>query len=102
MTPVLAGRRSARYLNAVMYGCRTAIGGGSFALALALASGCGGAVEHKGDVPEAGRSHGGTRASKAGSSFGGSAGAGRAGASGSGGTVSTGGSLVDPEPVDAG
>jgi hypothetical protein len=75
---------------------------GSFALALALASGCGGAVAHNDDVPQAGRSHGGTHSSKAGSSFGGSAGAGRAGASGSGGAVSTGGSLMDPEPVDAG
>jgi len=76
---------------------------GSFALALALASGCGGAVAHNDDVPAAGRGQGGTRTSKAGSSFGGSAGLpGRAGSGGSGGVVSSGGSLIDPDPVDAG
>ena len=76
---------------------------GSFALALALASGCGGAVSHNDDTPSAGHGQGGTHTTRAGSSFGGSSGApGRAGSSGSSGDLSTGGSLVDPEPVDAG
>jgi hypothetical protein len=83
-----------------MLGCRTAIGVGSFALALGLASGCGGSVSRNNEVPS---THGGSSSShKAGSSSGGSSGlAGSAGTSG-GGDFSTGGSLVDPTPVDAG
>jgi len=76
---------------------------GSFALAAALAAGCGGAVSHNGDDAAAGQGPGGTRGSKAGSSFGGSSAApGRAGSSGSAGYVSAGGSLMDPDPVDTG
>ncbi len=90
-----------------MFGCRTAIGLGSFALALALAFGCGGSVVHNDDVPASTHSHGGTHMTKGGSSSGGSGGmggtgGGRAGAGGSSGSVSAGGSAMDPPPVDAG
>lgn len=103
MAPVLAGPRSARYPHAVMIGCRTAIGMGSMALVLALASGCGGAVAHNDGDPTAGQSVGGTRSSSAGASFGGSSGTlGRAGSNGNAGSVSAGGGLMDPDPVDSG
>jgi len=105
MTPVLAVPAFAGYLNAVMFGCRTAIGLGSFALALASASACGGAVAHNDDVPSAGQSHGGTHTAQAGSRSGGGGGGGatgRAGSGGSSGAVSAGGSLTDPPPVDEG
>lgn len=87
-----------------MFGCRTAIGLGSFALALVLASGCGGAVSHNDDVPASTHAHGGSNTAKAGSSGGGTGGTGggRAGAGGSSGSVSAGGGVMDPPPVDSG
>ena len=86
-----------------MFGCRTAIGLGYCALAFGLAFGCGGAVEHGGEVTSSGAGHGAVSAGGAGGSSAGTHGViGRAGSNGSAG-FGVGGSLVnDPPPVDAG
>jgi hypothetical protein len=73
-----------------MSGSRTAIGVGCCALALALAFGCGGAVEH-GDATAGGPGAAGTASGHAGAS------------SFAGATETTpDGGLVDPDPVDTG
>ncbi len=74
---------------------------GCCALALGLAFGCGGAVEHNDGSGAAGRSQGGSASGKAGAPSGLS---GRAGVSGaSAGTESMpDGGLVDPDPVESG
>jgi len=84
-----------------MFGSRTAIGVGCCTLALALALGCGGAVEHGDGTP--GETSGAGRASgHAGSSSVGGA-TGRAGSGGDIGTAAAGtGGLVDPEPIETG
>jgi len=84
-----------------MFGSRTAIGVGCCALALALAMGCGGAVEH-GDGTAGSPGVGGKTSGRAGatsvSGF-----TGRAGSGGNAGTETTpDGGLVDPDPVDTG
>ena len=85
-----------------MFGCRTAIGLGCYALAFGLAFACGGSVEHNGDT--VGPGTGGNASSKAGSrAVAGSAGSGRAGSGGYGGTETLpDGGLVDPDPIDTG
>lgn len=88
-------------VNFVMLGCRTAIGAGSCALALAMAFGCGGSTAHNPDgdgvPPLAGQSG---SVSKAGNAAGGSSS--RAGSSGAGGNeVPTGGATMDPPPIDS-
>jgi hypothetical protein len=84
-----------------MLGCRTAIGVGSCALALATAFGCGGSTSHnpEGDEPfsTAGQSSTAGRGSSAGG--GNSSRAGSAGAGGSG-TPQSGGAGMDPPPID--
>src|SRR5688500_8351024 len=84
------------YLNRVMLGCRSGIGAGYCALALALVFGCGGAVTHSNgeDEPGAGTSNP-TQAGRGGSAAGGSTSvAGMPGRAGAGGK-----SVDEPEPV---
>lgn len=84
-----------------MFGSRTAIGVGCCALALALAIGCGGAVEH-GDGGAGSPGVGGKAAGRAGASSV-SGFTGRAGSAGYAGTeVAPDGGLVDPDPVETG
>ena len=89
------------YLSDVMFGCRTAIGLGCYALAFGVALGCGGSVEQ--NDGGAGPGSGGNASSKAGSG----AVAGSPGRAGSGGyagteTLPNNGGSVEPEPVDTG
>lgn len=83
-----------------MFGCRTAIGAGCYALAFGLAVACGGSVEH--NDGSAGPGTGGGASSKAGAR----SGAGTPGRAGSGGYAGTetlpDGGLVDPEPIETG
>ena len=83
-----------------MFGCRTAIGLGCYALAIGVAWGCGGSVEH--NDGSAGPDPGGSGSSKAGSRAVAGSGS-RAGSGGNAGTqtLPDGGS-VEPEPIDTG
>jgi hypothetical protein len=89
------------YLSDVMFGCRTAIGLGCYALAIGVAFGCGGSVEHN-DGSAGPPGPGGSGSSKAGSR----AVAGSACRAGSGGNAGTqtlpDGGSVEPEPIDTG
>jgi len=86
-----------------MFGCRTAIGVACSTLALVLASGCGGAVEHGDGTPAAGASQGGQTVGRAGAAPGGTRNYGGGGTGGStAGAVSAGGTIMDPDPVDTG
>jgi hypothetical protein len=84
-----------------MFGCRTAIGVGWCALALALAVGCGGATEHGGAQAAAGdTSSGGSAVGRSGSGSGGTS-IGRAGTANSGGSSMDAGPM-ERDPVDSG
>ena len=85
-----------------MFGCRTAIGVGCCALALAWAFGCGGATEHGGAVGASGSTgQGGSATPRAGSSTGGSSDMPSAGKPGSGGSTMDAGP-IERDPVDSG
>jgi hypothetical protein len=85
-----------------MFGCRTAIGVGCYALACALAVGCGGAVEHGDGSAAGGLGEGGKASGRAGATSV-SGNPGRAGSGGHAGTESLpDGGLVDPDPVETG
>jgi hypothetical protein len=87
-----------------MYGCRTLIGVGCFALSCAFVVGCGGAVVHGDpDVDGSSGSGQGGGGGRSGASSGGSKNPGRAGAAGTSGAAgSAGKGIVDPDPVDTG
>jgi hypothetical protein len=88
-----------------MFGRRTAIGVGWFALVLAVASGCGGSVVHGSGGGDPEPSDGGTGAGTGGASVGRAGSGGKVGAGGSGGSSSSQagrGGETEPEPVDGG
>jgi hypothetical protein len=91
------------YLSDVMFGSRTAIGLGCYALTFGLAFACGGSVEH--NDGSAGPGGAGSSSGKAGSrAVAGSAGnTGRAGSGGYAGTeMLPDGGMVEPDPIDTG
>jgi hypothetical protein len=84
-----------------MFGCRTAIALGCYALAFGLAVACGGSVAH--NDPSAAPGAGGSASSKAGSRAVAGSSPGRAGSGGYAGTETPpDGGMTEPDPIDTG